>query len=292
MAAACTVTQNVRPSALGCTALLPAILGHPPATVSPSLPPDGFQTPLSGTDYSSTLRTYFDTLFAVHGPQHWWPGRTRFEIIVGAILTQNTAWTNVERALQNLRCARLLSPAAIRRVRSAKLALLLRPSGYFRQKTKTLKSFVKFLYKAYDGSLHQLFATPTSILRAQLLALRGIGPETADSILLYAGKQPVFVVDAYTRRVLERHALSPAKAGYEEIRNLFETSLPVDHRLFNEFHALIVYVGKTFCRKTNPTCSHCPLSQFLPPVFEPVSIDRASPGRPSVENQPSRVTSH
>jgi endonuclease III related protein len=217
------------------------------------------------------LRAYFGSLLAAHGPQHWWPGRTRFEIIVGAILTQNTSWSNVERALGNLRAARLLSPDAVRRVRADKLARLLRPSGYFRQKTKTLKSFVGFLYASHRGSLTRLFRTPTAVLRHQLLNLRGIGPETADAILLYAGKHPVFVVDAYSRRILERHGLARAKAGYQEIRDLFEGSLPGDHRLFNEFHALIVHVGKTYCRPGHPQCSRCSLSRFLPQSPQPLT---------------------
>jgi endonuclease-3 related protein len=219
---------------------------------------------ISGFASSSVLRAHFDAMFAAHGPQRWWPGRTRFEIIVGAILTQNTSWNNVVRAIQNLRAARMLSPLAIRRSRSSQLAQLLRPSGYFRQKTKTLKWFVKFLYASYGGSLARLFATPTATLRAQLLALRGIGPETADSILLYAGKHPVFVVDAYTRRILERHGLAHPKLAYGEIREMLESVLPNDHQLFNEFHALIVHVGKNYCRPNNPRCSECSLARFLP----------------------------
>lgn len=210
------------------------------------------------------LGNYFNALFAAHGPQYWWPGRSRFEVIVGAILTQNTSWKNVERAIANLRSAKLLSLIAIRDAPSARLAACLRPSGYFRQKTKTLKTFVAFVYAKYDGSLNRLFATATEPLREQLLALRGIGPETADSILLYAGKQPVFVIDAYARRILERHGLAHAKASYEELRATFESSLPRDHRLFNEFHALIVQTGKLHCRKSNPDCTACPLAEFLP----------------------------
>jgi len=217
------------------------------------------------------LPRYFETLFAAYGPQHWWPARTRFEVIVGAILTQNTSWTNVERAIRNLRGAGLLSPQGIRGIRANRLALLLRPSGYFRQKTKTLKSFVQFLYKTHRGSLSRMFATPTDVLREQILAVRGIGPETADSILLYAGKQPVFVVDAYTRRILERHSLSHHRAGYEEIRAMLQTSLPRDQQLFNEFHALIVHVGKNFCRPNHPRCSECSLSRFLPQSIQPLS---------------------
>ena len=214
------------------------------------------------------IHSYFDALFTAHGPQHWWPGRTRFEIIVGAILTQNTSWTNVERAIGNLRSARLLSPQAIREVPSSRLASLLRPSGYFRQKTKSLKAFVKFLYQAHAGSLDRLFNTPTTLAREQLLAVRGIGPETADSILLYAGKHPAFVVDAYTRRILERHHLAHGNSSYDEIRNLFEASLPADPKIFNEFHALIVHAGKNFCRPQNPRCSECSLSRFLPQSFQ------------------------
>jgi endonuclease-3 related protein len=213
---------------------------------------------------SDVLPGYFNSLFTAYGPQHWWPGRSRFEIIVGAILTQNTSWANVERAIRNLRAAKLLSSDAIRCVPSAKLAKLLRPSGYFRQKTKTLKSFVRFLYAVHGGSLSRLFKTPTPILRDQLLALRGIGPETADSILLYAGKHPVFVVDAYSRRILERHGLCDPRASYEQVRAIFENSLPRDHQLYNEFHALVVHVGKNYCRPKNPRCPECSLSRFLP----------------------------
>lgn len=231
---------------------------------------------------------YFAALFAAYGPQHWWPGRGRFEIIAGAILVQNTSWRNVERAIANLRKANLLSPAAIHQVSAATLARRLRPSGYFRQKTKTLKTFVAFLLRQYRGSLDRLFSTPTSDLREKLLALRGIGPETADSILLYAGKQPVFVVDAYTRRILERHQLAHSKAGYEEIRSLFESSLPRDDQLFNEFHALIVHTGKNHCLKSAPDCSCCPLAPFLPGAKISRTTDSLTPvaGRRSLVTVP------
>jgi endonuclease III related protein len=240
----------------------------------------------------STLHTHYSALFAAHGPQHWWPGRTRFEIIVGAILTQNTSWKNVERAIANLRAAKLLSPAAVRAVCSATLAKHVRPSGYFRQKAKSLKSFVAFLYENHGGSLNRLFATSTELLRDQLLAVRGIGPETADSILLYAGKHPVFVVDAYSRRILERHNLLPAEVqtnsrrSYEQIRSLFESQLPRDPQLFNEFHALIVQTGKLHCRKSNPLCSNCPLSRFLPASHHLSTSSDRSP----VTNHQSRIT--
>lgn len=207
-------------------------------------------------------------MLQAHGPQFWWPGRTRFEIIVGAILTQNTSWINVERAIANLRREKLLSPTAIEQVSVDHLATLIRSSGYFRQKTKKLKIFVEFLRTCYQGSLNKLFATPTPSLRAQLLAIHGIGPETADSILLYAGNHPVFVVDAYTRRILERHHLAHGKEPYEEIRETFEFNLPPDAKLFNEYHALIVHTGKHFCRKREPDCDHCPLQPFLPSATE------------------------
>jgi endonuclease III related protein len=213
---------------------------------------------------TSPLGAYYDALFSALGPQHWWPGQTRFEMIVGAILTQNTAWTNVEPAIRNLRRERLLAPLAIERVPLARLAQLIRSSGYFRQKARKLKAFVRFLRAQYGGSLTKMFRQPTRILREQLLAVYGIGPETADSILLYAGKHAVFVVDAYAKRMLERHGLSEARHSYEEISQLFERSLAADVSLYNEFHALIVHTGKRYCRARNPRCDECPLGPFLP----------------------------
>ncbi len=210
------------------------------------------------------LRQYFDALTAALGPMHWWPARTPFEVIVGAILTQNTAWVNVERAIANLRHARLLTPAALESVPAPRLARLIRSSGYFRQKAKKLKAFVRFLRRDFGGSLARMFRTPTPELRTRLLAVHGIGPETADSILLYAGHDPVFVVDAYTKRILMRHGLADEKAPYEEIRAIFERNLPQDVKLYNEFHALLVNVGKNWCRTKNPLCDQCPLGPFLP----------------------------
>jgi endonuclease-3 related protein len=171
------------------------------------------------------LRAIYRTLSRAWGPQHWWPAHTPFEVILGTFLTQNTAWTNVERALANLRTANLLSLDGIRQVPLIDLERLIRPSGYFRQKAQRLKAFVAFLDRQYAGSLDNLFAQPTIQLREELLALNGVGPETADSILLYAGNHPVFVVDAYTRRILERHSISPQKADYEKFRQLFERAL-------------------------------------------------------------------
>lgn len=208
---------------------------------------------------------YYFAMSQALGPMRWWPARTRFEVIVGAILTQSAAWTNVEHAIANLRAARMLTPAAIGRVRTARLANLVRPSGYFRQKAKKLKAFVGFLQNGYGGSLKRMFTTPTTELRERLLSVHGIGPETADSILLYAGDHPVFVVDAYTNRILRRHQLTDSNFGYEEVRSLFERALPADAQLFNEFHALIVSTGKNWCRKREPRCSECPLGPLLPP---------------------------
>jgi endonuclease-3 related protein len=220
--------------------------------------------PVARPPARDALPTYFEVLLAWFGAQHWWPGRTRFEVIVGAILTQNTSWTNVEPAIRNLRKARLLSPAAILKAPRARIETAIRPSGYFRQKTKTLKGFVHLLFEFYGGSLSRFFAVPTSDLRQQLLALRGIGPETADSILLYAGQRPLFVADAYARRMLERHSLCRPKSGYEEIRIEVERDFPADPAKLNEFHALIVQTGKHFCRAKKPRCSECPLGRFLP----------------------------
>jgi endonuclease III related protein len=171
------------------------------------------------------LRLYYRALLRAWGRQHWWPARTRFEVIVGAYLTQNTAWTNVERALRRLRAAGLLSVNGIRTAPLPQLEAAIRSAGYFRQKARRLKLFVAFLDHRYHASLSRMFASPTGKLREELLALEGIGPETADSILLYAGQMPVFVVDAYTRRVLDRHGVVPANASYEDIRSLVELAL-------------------------------------------------------------------
>jgi len=168
---------------------------------------------------------YYRALSRAWGAQHWWPAKSRFEVIVGAYLTQNTAWTNVEQALANLRSAESLSVEGIREIPQGRLERLIRPSGYFRQKAQRLKMFVTFLDDKHGGSLERLFSQPTGKLREELLGLNGVGPETADSILLYAGNHPVFVVDAYTRRILDRHGILPEKTDYEEIRESFEKAL-------------------------------------------------------------------
>jgi endonuclease III related protein len=209
------------------------------------------------------LDEYYNALFTAFGQQHWWPGKTTFEVIVGAILTQNTSWTNVERAISNLRHAGLLSPLAIEKAPIRRLERLVRSSGYFRQKARKLKSFSEFLRAQYGGSLKRMFENPTIVLREKLLGVFGIGPETADSILLYAGEHPVFVVDAYTRRMLSRHGWTQDKAKYDDVRWMFERQFPGDVKRFNEFHALIVNTGKTFCRTHDPLCGECPLGRYL-----------------------------
>jgi endonuclease-3 related protein len=224
---------------------------------------------------------YFIAMSNSLGPMNWWPAKTQFEVIVGAILTQNTSWRNVELAIGNLRATRLLTPSAISAVRPSRLQKLIRAAGYFRQKTGTLKAFVQFLEREYDGSLRKMFKTPTNELRAKILEVRGIGPETADSILLYAGGHPVFVVDAYTHRILERHGIAKGKRDYEETRLMFENSLPRDATLYNQFHALIVNVGKNWCRKAAPACEECPLRELLPSP-PPVSIVSIGAGPVSV----------
>jgi endonuclease-3 related protein len=213
---------------------------------------------------SAELMRYYDTMSGALGPMQWWPARTPFEVIVGAILTQSTAWGNVERAIENLRSARMLTPSAILAVRTSRLSALVRPSGYFRQKSKKLKSFVRFLRDEYRGSLKRMFRTSTLVLREQLLSVHGIGPETADSILLYAGNHPVFVVDAYTHRIFGRHEVTSGKPDYESVRARFEAALPRNPQLFNEFHALIVNTGKNWCSKRAPHCEECPLRDLLP----------------------------
>jgi len=218
-----------------------------------------------------TLILYFETLSRSLGPMRWWPARTPFEVIVGAILTQNTSWSNVERAIANLRRGNVITLRAMERISAQRLAQLIRPSGYFRQKAKKLKAFTRFLRRDFGGSLPRMFRTPTGVLRERLLQVHGIGRETADSILLYAGGHPTFVVDAYTHRILARHGLSDGKPDYERVRALFERHLPQDVKLYNEFHALLVNVGKNWCRPREPRCHNCPLGPFIAFAAQPKS---------------------
>lgn len=213
-----------------------------------------------------TLREMYDAMLAACGPQHWWPARTPTEVIIGAILTQNTAWRNVERAIENLRSAQALDWAVLRRLEAAELAELIRPAGTFNVKARRLKAFVAWFWERFDGRLERMFATPLHALREELLGVSGIGRETADAILLYAGGLPSFVVDAYTARILHRHGLIDGDAGYDQIKDLFESHLPADPALFNEYHALLVQVGKSHCRP-RARCAGCPLEPF-PHVIE------------------------
>ncbi len=209
------------------------------------------------------LLQIYQTLFEYFGHRHWWPGDTPFEICVGAILTQNANWKNVKRAIQNLKDARVLSYQAMRDTPMEKLAELIRPSGYFNQKAKKLKAFLDFLSEEYRGSLSRMFRESTPILRKKLLTVKGIGPETADSILLYAGNHKIFVVDLYTYRVVTRHGWMPEETSYDELQEFFQSAIPDDLALYNDFHAQLVGVGAHFCRKT-PRCEECPLKLFLP----------------------------
>lgn len=205
------------------------------------------------------LETIYKKLFERFGPQSWWPAETKFEVIIGAILTQNTNWGNVEKALVNLKQARVLNPFALRQISISKLARLIKPSGTFNIKAKRLKNFIRFFYKEYGGDLGMMAREPLDFLRKKILAVDGIGPETADSILLYACDHPVFVVDAYTKRIFFRHHLVREEADYYQIQKIFMSHLPADAQLFNEHHALIVRLGKDFCR-TKPLCELCPLN--------------------------------
>jgi endonuclease-3 related protein len=270
--------------------------------------------PQSARKPEATVRAIYRKLSRAWGRQHWWPAETPFEVIAGAILTQNTSWTNVERAMANLRSAGMLSVEGIRELALPKLEELVRSSGYFRQKAQRLKNFVAFLDARYGGSLERMFAAPTEQLRSELLSQNGIGPETADSILLYAGNHETFVVDAYTRRILERHLAITSGAKYDEIRNLIERTLqreqpvqsyqPSRHarphaheasamstaqrsplaQVYNEMHGLLVQVGKHYCLKQQPKCEVCPLGSV-----RPISIEQSVAGSGSRKTKAAGV---
>lgn len=200
----------------------------------------------------------YHKLYRAFGPQHWWPGDSPFEIAVGAILTQNTNWANVEKAIASLKNKRALSAKGIHEMKTEKLALFIRPAGYFNVKARRLKAFIHFLINDYHGSMGRMKNEKLDTLRTKLLNVHGIGPETADSILLYALDNPVFVIDAYTKRALSRHSVINHDENYERIQDLFHETLKRDTELFNEYHALFVRLGKTYCRK-KPLCDGCPL---------------------------------
>jgi len=215
---------------------------------------------------SETVTEIYELLHEAFGSQHWWPGETPFEVITGAILTQNTSWMNVEKAIANLKSAGRLSAEVIHRMELSELAELIRPAGYYNIKAARLKNFLDWLFDNYGGELANLEPIPTSRLREELLAIKGIGRETADSILLYALGRPIFVVDAYTARIAVRHGLIEPQADYEQLRELFESNLAQDTQLFNEYHALLVRTGKEFCRP-KARCPGCPLEK-LPHTLE------------------------
>jgi len=210
---------------------------------------------------SRTLLNIYHQLMARYGPQHWWPAREPFEVIVGAILTQSAAWGNVEKALDSLKAADALSPKALRRLPLAEIAALIHPCGYYNAKALKLKSLVHWLGEGYDDSLDKLFAHDTDYLRQQLLSVHGVGQETADSIILYAADKPIFVIDAYTRRIINRIGLAPNSNSYAAYQALFMDNLPADVGLFNEYHALLVCLAKDVCR-SHPLCQRCCLSNI------------------------------
>ena len=203
----------------------------------------------------------FTKLYECYGDLNWWPAETRFEVIVGAILTQNTSWKNVEKAIHNLKAKGMLDRYRIKNISVGTLANLIKPSGYYNLKAQRLKNFIKFLFSRYEGSLSKMFKEELMVLRSSLLTVNGLGPETVDSILLYAGKKPIFVVDAYTKRIFSRHGLVKKEQGYHAVQKFFHDNLPHDVDLFNKYHALIVKIGKELCRK-NPNCLQCPLKDI------------------------------
>lgn len=209
----------------------------------------------------STLLTIYNKLLNHYGARDWWPADTPFEVVVGAVLTQNTNWNNVEKAITNLRQAQALTLDTILQLERERLEQLIRSAGFFRQKAQRLQLFCQHIKERHAGSLDQLFLQPLNVVRAELLHLKGIGPETADSILLYAGQLPSFVVDAYTNRLFERLGIISGEEKYDEVRELFMTQLPEEVSLYNEYHALIVFHCKEFCRK-KPCCQGCPCSDI------------------------------
>jgi len=236
------------------------------------------------------LERFFTTLLEKFGPQGWWPAETRWEVICGAILTQNTNWRNVLLALHNLRQAGLLDGSPLAHAALAEIQTLVRPAGFYRQKARTLRDIAVWIEAAHAGSLDRLFALGPERARAGLLSLRGIGPETADAILLYAGGLPVFVADAYTRRILSRHGLIAGDADYDSARQFLHQHLPPDGAVYNEFHALLVEAAKQFCRRNEIRCEECPLARFLTmPKADSRQLRAKKGSRPSVISSATEV---
>jgi len=207
------------------------------------------------------LLKIYDKLYKHFGPRHWWPADTPFEVIIGAILTQNTSWKNVEKAILNLKKRNLLTPRALRKIGLRQLGSAVKSAGFYNVKAERIKSFVNFLFIRYNDNIKAMLLRPLPSLREELLSVKGIGPETADSILLYAAGKPVFVIDAYTKRIFSRHKLIKGDIQYDRLQGLFMNNLPRKASLFNEYHALLVEAGKVFC-KTKPLCKGCPLAKF------------------------------
>ncbi len=205
------------------------------------------------------INNIYRLLYEEYGPQGWWPGDSELECILGAILTQNSSWKNVEKAILNLKNLDLISVEKLNLLTTNELAELIRPSGYYNQKTIKIKNFVSFLSENYQGKLENMLQEDTWVLRNKLLQIKGIGPETADSILLYSANKPIFVIDAYTHRIFSRHAIVPEQTNYNEMQEIFMDSLENNAEIFNEYHALIVKVGKEHCKKQKPICTGCPL---------------------------------
>jgi endonuclease-3 related protein len=214
---------------------------------------------MDGQAVNRILMNIYRRLLARYGPQHWWPAREPFEVIVGAILTQSAAWVNVEKAIAGLKAAGAISPKALRQLPQSEVARLIHSCGYYNAKARKLKAFARWLGEQYHDSLDELFAGSTDHLRHRLLAVYGIGEETADSIILYAANKPTFVIDAYTRRVINRMGLAPENNSYSAYQSLFMTNLPSDTRLFNEYHALLVCLAKHVCQ-SRPRCQQCCLN--------------------------------
>ncbi|WP_045215482.1 endonuclease III domain-containing protein [Desulfonatronovibrio magnus] len=212
---------------------------------------------------ASLLLEMYQAMYDKLGPSNWWPGETPFEVAVGAILTQNTNWKNVEKAILNLKSRQMLEPDKMFFMTDETMASLIRPAGYFRIKTRRLKNFLLFLHNECGLNISVLEKYNVDAVREKLLLVKGIGPETADSIILYALNKPSFVVDTYTQRLLNRHGIIHEDAGYDEIREMFMSNLPEDTYLYNEYHALLVRVAKKWCRKKQPQCADCPLERFL-----------------------------
>ena len=212
-------------------------------------------------DHKKILTDIYEALYGHFGPQQWWPGESPFEIAVGAILTQNTNWTNVEKAIRHLKAGKVLTAESLHTMSHPRLASLIKPAGYFNVKAKRLKNFIAFLTNHYKGSMNRLGKSDMNVLRAELLSVNGIGPETADSILLYALDKPVFVIDAYTKRILSRHSIVSEKITYHELQDLFHKNINPDVPHYNEYHALLVMLGKDYCRP-KPLCSGCPLQNM------------------------------